>query len=179
MSILIKIVGFLIVLVVVLLAVGVMLPHDVKLERKILIAAPPEKVFPHINNFKRFNDWSPWATRDPSTVFGFEGPDDGVGAKMMWKSDHPDVNSGIQEITESVDGERVHTALDFGKWGTATASFVLAAKDGGTEVTWGFQADAGNNLMKRYFGLFYDRWIGPEYEKGLASLKELVEKSDG
>jgi len=48
-------------------------------------------------------------------------------------------------------------------------------------VTWGFDTDVteGQNLfgslMARYFGLLFDRWIGTDYEIGLANLKTLAE----
>ena len=32
------------------------------------------------------------------------------------------------------------------------------------------------SLMERWFGLMFERWIGPDYEKGLAALKAFAEK---
>ena len=51
----------------------------------------------------------------------------------------------------------------------------LAAADGGTEVTWGFETDLGMNPVGRWMGLMMDSWIGADYEAGLARLKALVE----
>ena len=47
--------------------------------------------------------------------------------------------------------------------------------NGGTGVTWGFKTEL-KGAMERWFGLLFDRWIGADYEKGLAKLKALVEK---
>ena len=51
----------------------------------------------------------------------------------------------------------------------------------GTRVTWGFDSDLVEGqgffggLLARYFGLFFDRWIGSDYEQGLANLKAYAE----
>ena len=45
----------------------------------------------------------------------------------------------------------------------------------GTDVIWSFRSSLGNPL-ERWMGLLYDKWIGPDYEKGLIKLKALVEK---
>jgi hypothetical protein len=59
--------------------------------------------------------------------------------------------------------------------GKAMASLELAPVGGGTGVTWGFKSQL-NGIMERWFGLLFDRWIGADYEKGLAKLKALAEK---
>lgn len=51
----------LLVLVAVLAGVAFLLPREVAVSRAITIAAPPEAVFPYINDLKKFNAWSPWA----------------------------------------------------------------------------------------------------------------------
>ena len=63
--------------------------------------------------------------------------------------------------------------------GTADAVFSLEGFDGGTRITWGFTTDVGYNPMMRWMGLMFDKWIGADYEAGLASLKELAEKEVG
>jgi uncharacterized protein YndB with AHSA1/START domain len=163
------------VLAVAVVVVAFMLPRVVTVERGTVIAAPPEKVFVHVNSLRRFNEWSPWYERDPAMEQSFEGPEEGVGAKMSWKSDNPDVGSGRQEIVDSVPNERVRVALDFGDMGNGTAGYTLTPEGDGTKIVWDFRTDLGNNPVARYFGLMFDKWIGADYEKGLARLKVLVE----
>ena len=164
-----------VVIVVVLVAVAFLLPREVEVARSITIDAPAEEIFPHVNSMQMTEAWSPWLERDPEVQLTYAGPEAGVGKKLTWASEVPEVGSGTQEITASVENERVETALDFGPMGTANASFVLAAADGGTEVTWGFVTDLGMNPMARYMGLMMDRWVGGDYETGLGNLKTLVE----
>ncbi len=99
----------------------------------------------------------------------------GVGNKLTWASEHPQVGNGTQEITASVENERVETALDFGSMGTADAFFSLKANGDVTDVTWGFTTDMGSNPVSRWMGLMMDKWVGGDYETGLNRLKALVE----
>jgi uncharacterized protein YndB with AHSA1/START domain len=156
-------------------ALAYLFPREVTVERSIEIAAPPEEVFPHVNSLQRFAEWSPWQEMDADMQQSFSGPEQGVGNRMEWSSDNPSVGSGSQEITLSIPGQRVETALDFGNMGTARAWHVLEPARSGTEVTWGLLADMGNWPVGRYMGLMMDRWVGADYERGLARLKDRVE----
>jgi hypothetical protein len=42
-------------------------------------------------------------------------------------------------------------------------------------VLWGFDAEHGMNPLARWFGLLFDRMIGPDFEQGLAKLKTVME----
>ncbi|MGI9283759.1 MAG: SRPBCC family protein [Pseudomonadales bacterium] len=164
-----------IALVLVLVAVGAVLPDTTHVERSVVIDAPPDHVFTFANNIKNFNQWSPWHPIDPNTKYSFSGPDQGVGAKMTWQSDHKNVGSGSQEIMQSQANELVKVFLDFGDMGVADAIYALKPEGEGTHFTWAFDTEHGWNLMGRYFGLMMDSWVGTDYEKGLAKLKQVVE----
>src|SRR5262249_31498349 len=47
--------------ILVLVGVVAMQPTDFKIERKATIAAPPAEVFAQVNDFRKWDDWSPWA----------------------------------------------------------------------------------------------------------------------
>lgn len=162
-------------LVVLLAVIGLLLPAQSHVERSVVIDASVETVFPLVNNFHEFNRWSPWAKRDPDTQYRYEGPDSGVGAKVIWASDNPQVGAGSQEIVESEPNSRVATALDFGDMGGAQAAFTLEPKGRGVRVTWMFDVEHGMNPVNRYFGLMMNMWVGADYEAGLANLKALAE----
>ena len=154
---------------------GLILPRSVEVSRSIDIDAPASAVFPHVNDLRATQAWSPWLGRDPDVQVTFSGPETGVGATMAWTSDQPDVGNGTQEITQSLPDEQVITALDFGDMGTATASFDLSGTEARTTVTWGLTADMGAGPMGRWMGLMMDKWVGADYEQGLSNLKALVE----
>jgi uncharacterized protein YndB with AHSA1/START domain len=169
------IVWVLAILVVVFVGGGYLLPNGVTVQRQAVINAPPEKVFALIGGYKRFNEWSPWAELDPKTQYTFEGPESGVGAKMSWASNNPNVGAGSQMITESVANSHIGVDLDFGAMGKSKAYWDLTPEGTGTSATWGFKMKL-DGLMDRWFGLLMDHFIGPDYEKGLARVKALAEK---
>ncbi len=167
--------GIVVALVVAILVVGQLLPSEQHVERSTVIDADPAAVFALINDFREFNRWSPWAEKDPQTEYEFSGPDSGVGSKMAWRSEDPNVGSGEQEIIESQPNTMVKTKLTFDGFDTPSyATFALEEAGNGTRVTWAFDANL-DNLVGRYMGLMMDRWVGADYENGLARLKEVAE----
>ena len=175
MRLVLRLVGFLFVLVAVLAAVAYLLPRQVTVTREATIAAPPDVVFPWVNSLRKTTEWSPWTRMDPDIKLSFEGPDEGVGGRMIWTSADPKVGSGQQEITASTPNERVDSVLGFGGMGSATASMVLSPEGAGTRATWSLVMDMGTNPVGRWMGLMMDHWVGADYERGLASLKAKVE----
>ena len=168
-------IGLAAVLAVVFFGGAFLLPKEVTVERSIAINAPPADIFPHLNSLKAAGEWSLWLERDPEVQLTYSGPEAGVGAKLAWASDDPQVGNGTQEITLSEPDKRIETALDFGPMGQALAHFDLEEIGGATNVTWGLESDMGNNPTWRWMGLMMDDWVGGDYETGLANLKALVE----
>jgi len=177
MKVLRKVIIVVVLIVVLFIIIGLLLPSKAHVERSIKIAAPAEQVFPHVLDFRKWSSWSPWAERDPEMQLTFEGPQTGVGAKMIWASEHKQVGSGSQETTEVQLNRLVRTHLDFGDQGVADAFFELEPSSDGCTITWGLDSDLGINPIGRYFGLMFDSMIGPDYEKGLAKLKSVVEST--
>lgn len=152
-----------------------LLPAQAVVSRSIEIAAPPDKVFAIVGDLRRFDEFSPWADRDPNIAYSFEGTESGLGQIMRWSSDNPDVGSGSQRIIEYDPPNYAELALDFGTMGRAIASWDLVPSETGTTATWGFRSDL-KGIPEKWFGLMFDRWIGPDYEKGLAKLKTVAEQ---
>lgn len=163
----------LVVLIVAAVGGSFLMPQQVHVERSIVISASPDQVFEVVNDVTRAKDWGVWYRRDPNLQLTLEGPPEGVGAKINWKS--ATEGDGSQEITESTPFSSVKTKLDFGANGAANANFVLETAEGGTKVIWSFDTDVGMNPVMRYMGVMFDSWVGKDYEEGLQNLKKLVE----
>ncbi|MCA9538622.1 MAG: SRPBCC family protein [Myxococcales bacterium] len=170
-----KILIVLVVLVAVVVGVGFLLPAQVHVERSIVIAKSPDAVFPLVCSFQNFQKWSPWAQRDPDAKYTYTGTECEVGSSLEWTSEKPDVGNGKQWLTGVEKPNKVMSKLDFGENGKADAFFHLTPEGEGTKVVWGFDADMGSNPIGRWFGLFFDGMIGPDYESGLAKLKSIAE----
>ena len=167
----------LVVLTLFMLLVGTafFLPSRVLVERKVAIGASPTTLFTILNGFRMFNKWSPWTELTPKVQYVYSGPTFGVGAKMSWKSNDPNLVSGSQEIIESKSAEFVRSTLNFEDQRTSTTFFKLVGQETQTEVTWGFETELGGHPVDRYLGLMMDSMLGEEYAKGLAALKQLAE----
>jgi uncharacterized protein YndB with AHSA1/START domain len=163
-----------IALAVIVVGGSFLLPTQAVVSRSMEIAAPPEKIFAIVGDARRFNEFSPWADLDPNIKYTFEGSETGIGQKMVWTSDNPNVGSGSQTIFEYTPPTHVASELDFGGM-EAIAQWDLTPTAGGTLATWGFKAPL-DGIAARWFGLLFDRWVGADYEKGLTKLKSVAEK---
>jgi uncharacterized protein YndB with AHSA1/START domain len=169
------IIWFLTAFFVVFVGGGYILPNEVTVERHAVINAPSGKVFALVGSYKRFQEWSPWAELDPATTYKFEGAQSGVGEKMSWASNNPNVGAGSQVITEYVPQDHVASDLDFGAMGKSVAYWNLKPEGAGTSATWGFKMKL-DGVLDRWMGLLMDRFVGSDYDKGLAKVKALAEK---
>ena len=163
-------------LLLLLTAGGFILPSHTSVYRSVEINSDVSRVFNLLDNYQQFTQWSPWAKKDSRTVYQYSGPEKGVGAKMIWISQNSAVGAGSQVITATVPNSLIEMTLTFKDQGQAQSSFLLKKTKQGTIVTWGFRADHGFNPVSRYFGLFFDDLIGPDYEAGLKNMKVLLEK---
>lgn len=171
-----KIVGILVVALIALIGGAYMFPRAVHVERATVIARPAASVFPYVNSLRKANEWSPWAEYDPNVKMSYAGTEEGVGAKMSWAGNDK-VGTGSQEITQSIINRKVASDLHFGSQAPAKAALTLTTTDAGTKVVWSLDLDLGNNPIARYVGTTLDAKVGADYERGLAKLKALVERT--
>ena len=151
-------------------------PGEFKLSRSAKIAAPPEKVFPHVNDFHNWEAWSPWAKMDPACKNTFAGASSGTGAIFSWVGNNK-VGEGRMTILESRPSDFIRIQIEFFKpfKATNTAEFGFQPEGGQTVVTWSMSGK--NNFMGKIFGLFVncEKMVGRDFEKGLAAMKSVVE----
>src|ERR1044071_7738780 len=75
-------------------------PDSFRVQRVVLINAPPEKVFPLINDLKAWAAWSPYEKKDPAMKRTFGAVTAGKGATYAWEG-NKDVGQGSMEVIES------------------------------------------------------------------------------
>jgi uncharacterized protein YndB with AHSA1/START domain len=171
-----KILLVLVGLLSVLLAAIAVQPSHFSITRSGTIGAPPDAVFPHVNNLHRWEAWSPWAKLDPAAKNTFDGPQEGTGAIFRWTG-NDQIGEGVMTITESRPPELVRLRLEFIKPmpGISTTEFTFAPAGAQTTVTWTMSGD--NNFIGKACCLFMnmDKLVGGQFEQGLANLKHVVE----
>jgi len=165
-------------IVVLTLTVGLFLPSNYQVKQSIVINVPANVVFDEVNNFKQWNNWSPWQGQDPNTHISYEGPSSGVGNKMLWDSKNPKVGKGSQEIIISVPNKHIQTVLKFAGWdGITKASWDFEEQEHNkTRVTWTFNSQIGRNIFYKYMSLIFKPALKRDYAKGLQQLKNHTER---
>ena len=163
------------VLVVVLTAVGFLLPAQTHVERSVEVAASPSETFGLVNDLPTWERWDPWFALEPTAVRTYSTPAAGAGASYRWVGD--ETGSGTITITKTEPNRLIETALSFDGQGEAAAAYHFreVASDK-TEVRWTFDSDHGMNPLSRWFGLAFEGMLGKDFEKGLAQLKALAER---
>ncbi|HYF36456.1 MAG TPA: SRPBCC family protein [Prosthecobacter sp.] len=164
------------ILVAILAVVIAIQPDDMTVTRSATMAAPPTAAFDQVNDFHKWDSWSPWAKLDPNSKITFEGPPSGTGSIFKW-SGNSEVGEGQQTIVESRPGELVRIKLEFIKPfpGTSEVLFTFKPEGSGTLVTW--TMNGKKNFIMKGMGLVMDcdKMMGGYFEKGLSSMKAQVE----
>jgi hypothetical protein len=177
-----KIVGIvagIVVLGIVVLMVSA--PSTSHVESSIIINASTASIYKEANSFKNFTSWSPWAKLDPEAKYSYEGPESGVGSKLI--SEGPELGKSYQEIVESVENTRVRNVISFEQSpGKYISEIILEPVDGGTKVTWTYdsdysQASGMNGSFGKIMEMFVTGIIQEQFGMGLQDLKEAVESN--
>jgi hypothetical protein len=165
-----------VVVVALLLVVIVSRPEDFSISRSATVAAPPEKVFPQVNDLHNWEAWSPWAKLDPNMKMTFTGPETGTGAAYTWNGNSK-VGEGRMTIVESRASELVRIKLEFMKPFTATnaSEFTFQPQVNQTTVTWSMTGK--RNFMTKAMSLVMsmEKMLGGQFEQGLAQMKAIAE----
>lgn len=167
----------LVVGVAAILALAATKPDTFRVERATSIKAPPEKIFALLDDFHRYQSWSPYEKLDPAMKRTYSGAGNGKGAVYAWESDGK-AGVGRMEIAEASSPSKVTINLDFVKPFEArnVVEFTLEPRGQSTDVTWAMRGSSPflAKVMHVFFNM--DRMVGEDFETGLANLKALAER---
>ncbi len=153
-----------------------MQPDEMRVTRSMKINAAPAAVFAQLDDFHKWETWSPWAKMDPNAKNTFDGPASGAGAMFHWAG-NDQVGEGKMTIVESRPGEFLKMKLEFIKpmQCTNTAEFTLKPEGEQTELVWAMYGHSP--FIGKAMGVFMDmdKMVGDDFEKGLASIKANAE----
>ena len=169
--------GLLVVAIAVVLIYAATKPDTFRIQHTTLIMAPPEKIFPYLNDLARYQEWSPWEDKDPNMKRRFDGPAAGKGAAYEWAG-NSDVGAGRMEIAETTPPTKVVYDLQFREpfEGQNTAEIYMTSDGVASTVTWAIYGT--DPYIAKVITVFCDRdaMIVEEFSKGLTRLKALAEK---
>ena len=174
MKTLLKILGGIAVVLIVAVLAAFLFPSTYRVQRATVINARPEIVFNHIGDLKAWKNWSAWHERDPAMKLSYSEPSNGVGAWSAWESKSQ--GNGKMTFTAVEPAKRVVYQLEFPDMNSiSSGSMELQPVDKGVRVAWVMDGRTGMNPIYRWFGLFMDKLIGPDFDQGLAKLKTIAE----
>jgi uncharacterized protein YndB with AHSA1/START domain len=163
--------------IAIILILAVTKPNTFSVQRATTVRAPPERIFPLINDFHQWVNWSPYEHKDPAMKRSYSGAESGKGAVYGWEG-NKNVGSGRMEILDTSAPAKIVIKLDFFTpfEGHNTAEFTMLPQGDATNVTWLMHGPA--SLMSKVMQVFInlDHMIGKDFEAGLANLKKLTEK---
>jgi uncharacterized protein YndB with AHSA1/START domain len=176
-TVILVVVGLIVLAIVVVLVAAAMKSDAFRIQRSTTIQAPPEKVFAHINDFRRWIAWSPWEKLDPELKRTFSGKPTGKGSVYEWEGNKK-VGQGRMEITEASPPNRINIQLDFLKPFVShnTTEFALQPQGHATNVTWVMNGRQPYMFKVMTLFLSIDKMIGKDFEAGLADLKAVSEQ---
>ena len=167
--------------IAVVLILAAMKPDQFRVQRTAAIKAPPDKIFPLINDFKAWPAWSPYENKDPAMKRTYGPTTSGKGATYAWDG-NGSVGAGNMLITDAPTPSKI--ALDLNMTRPMTAhnkvEFILVPAGDTTtvttNVTWSMNGEAPYfaNIVHVFFNM--DKMVGGDFEAGLAKLKAAAEK---
>src|SRR5574341_586249 len=128
-----KILITLVVIVVMIIVVVFMQHSEFRVTRTATISAPASTVFAQVNDLHKWEEWSPWAKRDPAAKKSYEGPSAGAGAIYRWAG-NKEVGEGSLTITESRPSDLIRMKLEFLKPFQATNTVEFTFKPQGDQI---------------------------------------------
>ena len=165
-------------LVAAVLGVAATKPDAFRMQRTARINAKPDRILPHIVDFRRWAAWSPFEKLDPAMTKAHSGAPTGKGAVYVWEGNSK-AGKGRMEITDVTAAGKVTMKLDFIKPFEAhnTSEFTLEPRGDATDVTWAMFGPSP--FMMKVMGVFksMDEMVGKDFEQGLAALKSIAEAS--
>lgn len=140
-------------------------------ERSVDLEAPPEAVFPFVNELEGWNAWTPWDAVEDT----LSGPPAGPGATRRWND--PQWGQGEWVIVASEPDRRVTYEVRVEEGTLRTEGEIRLEPLGGgrTRLTWTERGDFGWNPLLAWMARGMDRMQGREMEKNLASLAAAVD----
>ena len=140
------------------------------------IAAPPARVFPHLDDLRSWKAWSPWQEGAyPGLVYTYSQPSRGRGAQVSWKS--RDTGDGVLRIESSRPPRELEFSMAFQEGRIrARDSLRLEPLPGGrTRAVWRDTGTLGRTLIGRLSLPVVEASMGRDLERGLAALAAVAE----
>jgi uncharacterized protein YndB with AHSA1/START domain len=160
-----------------LLAFAATKPDVFAVQRSATIKAPPDRIFPLINDFRQWGLWSPYEKIDPAMKRSYGAITAGRGATYGWEGNN-NIGAGSMEILDAPAPRKISIKLDFTRPFAAhnLAEFTLQPSGEGTNVTWSMRGPVPFFAKIIHVFMDMDKMVGGQFAEGLGNLKAAAEK---
>ena len=176
------------ILIIVLVVLGsiIVLPFiialfmrkDYKIQRDIVIDAPPHKVFDYVKHLKHQDNFNKWVMRDPGMKRDFKGTDGTVGFIYGWNG-NKEAGEGELEIKAITEGQCIETEIRFIRpfSGIAHVTMTTTPLPGNqTKVTW-TNTSSMKYPLNFLLGMI-EKMLARDMDISLGNLKRILENEN-
>jgi effector-binding domain-containing protein/uncharacterized protein YndB with AHSA1/START domain len=161
-------------IVALLLVIAIFLPSNFHVERSIEIDKSITTVFQTAVDMNQRAKWDPWIELEPDAEIKVEMTPEIIGSGYSWNGKV--IGEGKITIKEFKPDELIKSKITFIAPQSMESDVIWTFKESNknTNVTWAFEGSLSYPIEK-WSGLFMDKFMGPQFEKGLSNFKQLVE----
>lgn len=169
-----KILIALVVVVASVLGLGFVLPSEQRVARSVTVNAPPETLYAYVANLQKWETWSPWSpTKVPGVRYRYDGPETGVGARMVWEGET--IGDGKLWLTQADSARGIGYELSVdGDQHKSSATLQFVPTGPATLVVWTWKVRR-DDPIDRLVGIVAGENVGHQFEVGLVELKKVAE----
>ncbi|TYL48057.1 polyketide cyclase [Marinomonas sp. IMCC 4694] len=165
-----KVTRILAIIILLLVAVGFLLPSDYRVERNIMIEAPRDLIS---DNLLRGDYLPEWMYIKNGTVLPFEGVlKEGDSAVLSYNAVNVHGFISVVELSSNVIRFDVQPKP---KVDIVHNLIALQSTDSGTLVAWTIEGNLSAGLLSPYLAFFANDIAGANFEKSLQQLKDKIE----
>lgn len=161
-------------LIALLLIIALFLPSNFHVERSVEIDKPLNIIFKTAVDMNQRAKWDPWLEMEPNAEINVQMTPKIIGSGYTWKGEI--IGEGKITIQEFIPNELIKSKIEFIEPQSMESDVIWSFNeaDNGTIITWAFEGTLSYPIEK-WSGLFMDKFMGPQFEKGLNNFKNLVE----
>jgi effector-binding domain-containing protein/ribosome-associated toxin RatA of RatAB toxin-antitoxin module len=171
----IKYIFFLVLIAIIAIAIYIAVqPNEYSVTRTRTINAPAAVIYKNVNDFKNWKSWSSWVEKNPDIKITLSETTQGEGAAYTWEDKD---GIGTMKTIETNTNKSISQVMQYGDFPSSNVSWKFKPNtDGSTDVTWKIEGKDLPFAFKAFSAFMggMEKQIGPEYERSLEKLENLV-----
>lgn len=161
-------------LLLVAVVIGLTLPQNYSVDKKIEINANTRTIKSLVTDFNQWHKWSPWQQVDPSIKFTVNEPSLGVGAHQSWVS-----KWGYGEMTiTSISQNKMSFNMLLDDENIVQGTLAFIEENQSITVICHIEGQANTILISGYMAILSEYVLGNTVALGLNNLKTVAQLSD-